>query len=1505
MAIPRLIGYDDEGLLVEMTIVEPMSDSPELLSFALSFTASNNPRNVPPSRASNFQQTRYNKDRRQVWKDEPMTLATLDPPEAKKPPDRAPVSERLALPLRRVAGRARSFALLRSLLQLFVLLGSIILLLALSLGSFRQVPVPIAFLLALAAWALILIGIARITRRIARRRRDLAAAAWLADQANPENQERISSAVEISQEHDPRFRGSPELVAVLLRQAEKAADKLVLADVISARQVARWFAFAFPVALAWVILFAALGPRLELGLRRGLMPWTAANALPAALLTVTPGNATLAEGDSLTIDLTVKPSADGFSPSDTPVDRATLIKIPADPNAPTQSIEMDRTGSQSFRTAFDNLQEADGGFSYKIQSAGAAAGPFTVRIQPRPAVTNLRLDYHYPAYTRLADRTDQSRDGTIDALVGTKVTLSLESSLPLSAASPPELDLSDATGDHPIPLTKSADKNPRYATTLDIQNNGQYRIHLTANNGLQNHDDQPRTITARPDAPPTISITDPPNAATLKVRPDDTVTIRFAASDDFGLSKLEGLLLVDEGLPSPVPLPLNPGEQKHDGSWTLHLADILRTPLAAGLTPKRVFYQIRATDNRDPNPQSATSAKGVLEIDRTVAPLAQRQDQQAVKNLTDAIEQAKAALQQAKQDEAALHGQKPLTPEQKQTAADAQQKLAQAHDTLARAAQAATGDRAAAQAKNIADTAEGPVKNAQDQAAKAALAADQPADRTASAAAAEKQIADAQSRLNAAEKALGAEAKQDPLAHSLEDLAQRQQQLAQQMAANPNDPKLQAQQKDLQKQLEQVIKDHPELQQPAAAAHQQQMDALANQVHQLENKQQPLADSVHTASQSRQTQQSISDLAKDQSALNREIGQFNQQQSSALKSADAQTPDDRALSPIVKDLADNKLSDAAKAQQSAAQQLNSAAQKLSDSHNAQSPADRAAQSAANAQSAARQLSKDIDRAQASHNPPTRPSDPANETARALADQIRQAAQELQQSFPAARRATGDAVKAADAAKADANQGKAKEAQQQLSNAANRLADAAKAAGGNPSSNADNAGAAKQAQQLAQKQQDLADRAAQLAQSLDAAAHPQQSAEQQRSLASQMDQAAQQAASLQKDLQGAAPDMANKAAAAAQDLRAAAQEQRASADATAASDPATADSRQARSADKLGDAEQALTGQRSARSAHPPQQTARSSPQPSQQPRQSPQPPTQSTPAQQSSPQSPQQTAQSNSPSAHSGQPSQQPGQQPSQQVAGSSPESSQESGQPSAQSAKSSAQSGQPSAQSGQPSAQADQGTPQSAQSSGQPGQPSGQPSAQSPGAQSGNQASAQSGNPTAQPSPQSAQQLAQAVQAARTAQAQAANGDPASAQRAAQALAQASRSLSPPSPAGQSQANATPSPGSATHGAQGQPGAAGQANPTGTPTPNSGNGSGINLATAPPAGAGESPNAQPPKEVQELGIAPSDWAKLPSSMQGQLLHAAQQSGPPAYRDMIKNYFTRIARMQADNETPE
>ena len=97
------------------------------------------------------------------------------------------------------------------------------------------------------------------------------------------------------------------------------------------------------------------------------------------------------------------------------------------------------------------------------------------------------------------------------------------------------------------------------------------------------------------------------------------------------------------------------------------------------------------------------------------------------------------------------------------------------------------------------------------------------------------------------------------------------------------------------------------------------------------------------------------------------------------------------------------------------------------------------------------------------------------------------------------------------------------------------------------------------------------------------------------------------------------------------------------------------------------------------------------------------------------------------------------------------------------------------------------------------------------------------------------------------------------------------------------------------------------------------GQGQGQGLANGNPGGQpGNNPNGQPgggggikiamdgrtieePKEVQDVGISPSDWARLSPELQSQLLHSAQQPGPPGYRDMIKNYYSRIARMQGQN----
>lgn len=175
---------------------------------------------------------------------------------------------------------------------------------------------------------------------------------------------------------------------------------------------------------------------------------------------------------------------------------------------------------------------------------------------------------------------------------------------------------------------------------------------------------------------------------------------------------------------------------------------------------------------------------------------------------------------------------------------------------------------------------------------------------------------------------------------------------------------------------------------------------------------------------------------------------------------------------------------------------------------------------------------------------------------------------------------------------------------------------------------------------------------------------------------------------------------------------------------------------------------------------------------------------------------------------------------------------------------------------------------------------------------QSGSQQQQQNGGQNSQQ-----QQLTQAVQAAHEAQQQAMQGNSQAAQQAAQQLAKAQQiAQQMSSQSGQQQ------PGQqGQQSAQGQSGqqqsqngksTQAQANSQNKGQPNTDGSDG----TGPEAGKFE---GDAPTAVTAIGIAPSDWAKLPPLMQKDLLNAAQQKGPPEYQQMIKNYYTQIARMQA------
>ena len=74
--------------------------------------------------------------------------------------------------------------------------------------------------------------------------------------------------------------------------------------------------------------------------------------------------------------------------------------------------------------------------------------------------------------------------------------------------------------------------------------------------GRDNPDNQSRPIVVRPDRAPDISIVSPDPKTPLKVRPDDSVPISFIASDDFGISKIEARVRVDDRSPQTLQIPI-------------------------------------------------------------------------------------------------------------------------------------------------------------------------------------------------------------------------------------------------------------------------------------------------------------------------------------------------------------------------------------------------------------------------------------------------------------------------------------------------------------------------------------------------------------------------------------------------------------------------------------------------------------------------------------------------------------------------------------------------------------------------------------------------------------------------------------------------------------------------------------------------------------------------------------------------------------------------------------
>lgn len=1107
-----------------------------------------------------------------------------------------PAAEILAVtkPLRAVARRRRVLHSMTGVLQLLIVALTVVLAAALVAGWMDDPRKSVRWGLSLVAELTLLFALVSCLAPAFRRHR-LKSIAREIEPSLPGSNELISSAVELSAERDARYAASPELVRHVVSQAAAHAKSIDPAAVVPLRNVPWWLLALMPVVFCWALMMTVMPLPTRRGLYTIAFPW---RPTPASLLPVTvdPGHITRAAGESLQITAKVAPRVR----SKPRVERATMEMEYA--TGQKAAVDMTRTATRAFETTIEKLVSD---FKYRIVTEDGSSRWFIVTVMQRPVVTSVDVHYAFPAYTKLPPKDDPRKDGTVDALVGAEVTLTLHTSQPLlTLPEKSRLVIAEKTDAQRVNIEaapNSTDKDPAYLAKFFVTRSAPYRADIQNTNYLQATDEPERQITAREDEPPKVSITSPQQKVTAAL--DDTVPVKFTASDDYGLSKIEMFVQVEGQQPEMIDVPFNAGDNSVSQTWPLKIGDVLARKNLKDTN--RIEYQLRVTDTRDPGPQVAQTQRYVVEIDHSNRSASQR-DAAAQKQLEKALKQAIDELKEERQwlqPMAERAKERAFNAEQRKVAAGTKESLLETAKELQKAAEAAAEPKSDTPVAELAKSAE---QVAQDQvepaaekvAAATTVDADQPADRQQDLQAAVAQVDKAEAALEKLLDQLKNDVPKQAMARDVAEMAAKQEKVADELtkANDPANRRDQGQalreQQELRQRLEEMVNQNKDLNDPAARESAERNQQLVRRVEQLQEQQKRMDGLAQKQQAANDAQAKVNEFAQKQKELNKRIDQFAKADESPLKGAQAKAPEQAKLDNAVKNLENpNNAPQGNQQQREIANELRQDAQRLDQSAKRDDAAPgRRQQQARQDEKRAEEAKKESAQVEKQAKSAEEKKD-ANAQAQAKQKQ-QQLAQRLdQQANEMKARATSEAAKkSADEAKADvaearqaAEEGDASEAAEDLAKAADALEAAAKAeesAAGEERKAM--AAAANDANALADAQQKLADETAKATQA-QAQARAQQGdpnalerGEQQ--AANEANQTAAEASRAeQQDRQQKNDAMAARAAAAQQALKEAAQHEQSAAQAAHDHDAGKAGAEQQAAAQSLAKANQALRG----------------------------------------------------------------------------------------------------------------------------------------------------------------------------------------------------------------------------------------------------------------------------------------------------------------------------------------
>ncbi|MDH3449334.1 MAG: hypothetical protein OEO18_14420 [Gammaproteobacteria bacterium] len=314
---------------------------------------------------------------------------------------------------------------------------------------------------------------------------------------------------------------SPRLVAQLVDDALEACRRVQYGYAVE-QQKLRLASARLGVILLFIVALIVWPPGfLRFGAPALLMPWTGASQYSPYRIELSPGNVEIAQGSDQLISAVI----DGFDGD------GVMLSVSQDQGATWRQIEMTRGVDPGVYEAF--LFDLTRGIDYLVDGAGQRSASYRIDVAAIPAIDEIGLRYHYPAYTMLPPETSLG-SGDITALRDTRVEVRIVPTIDIPGG---QLLFDDGRS------IELVERDGEWVGELTVGQNGIYRVRLQRASGVLVDASPEYRVTVLDDGYPSVSIKSPGRDTKVSMIEEPLMQIR--ANDDQGIASLDLVLSIN------------------------------------------------------------------------------------------------------------------------------------------------------------------------------------------------------------------------------------------------------------------------------------------------------------------------------------------------------------------------------------------------------------------------------------------------------------------------------------------------------------------------------------------------------------------------------------------------------------------------------------------------------------------------------------------------------------------------------------------------------------------------------------------------------------------------------------------------------------------------------------------------------------------------------------------------------------------------------------------------